>query len=151
MYIYTVMEFGRKENNGKGSSLKQFDNLEIYIRKIIDIYSSVEIKRGWWLTEREKDFLVATIIMVNSEITNPISTQGVAIYEKYFNNKVTKKTINVYLTNLQGKKWLKYDVGGRYVKLPIIFYGIQENDSFEFKINMSHEAFARSDSSGVEG
>jgi len=147
------MEFSRKGDKAYCESSHEYVDETVYIRKIIDIYSASDIKKKFWLTDREKDFFVSTIVHINLGIDNPISEAAVQIYKKYFNFKISKKVINQYITLIANKKWLKYDKEGRQVKMPGIFYDIKtEHDSFEFKLVVSNNnALHRPDNDGDTG
>lgn len=146
------MEFSRKKEVAKGESKQNYDDLGEYIEKIIKVYSSADIYHDFFLTSAESRFLVSTVIMINEGITNPISNAGVQIYKKYFNYKVTRRDINTYLRKLSKKFWVEYDVQGKYVKVPMIFEGInKEKDSVEFKIKIELDATHRRDNDGDSG
>lgn len=146
------MEFSRKKEVAKGESKQNYDDLGEYIEKIINVYSSADISHDFFLTSAENRFLVSTVIMINEGITNPISNAGVQIYKKYFNYKVTRRDINTYLRKLSKKFWVEYDVQGKYVKVPMIFEGInKEKDSVEFKIKIELDATHRRDNDGDSG
>lgn len=137
------MEFSRKNGKGNAEESHKFDNIEDYVRWVVNVYASAVVLREMWLTEREKDFFVATVIHINKGIDNPISESAIQIYKKYFNFGVTKRIINNLIRKIQQKDWVEYDKEGRHIKIPAIFYGIGiKRDSFEFKLNSGYEAEA---------
>lgn len=134
----------------KGESYKKFVDIDKYIRVIIDIYSSSEVKREFWLTEREKEFYVSTVIHVINGYLNPICEESITIYKNYFNPNTNKIKISDYINRVRKKGWLMYDKKDREVSLPVIFHNISEDgDLFTFNLKFSYESINRQAAAGV--
>lgn len=130
----------RTEKKATAETHKQFKNLPLYIRYIVNIYSAAEIKRELWLTEREKDFFVATVIVVLNGITDPISDEAVQIYKNFFYNKTGKAKISDYINRITNKNWAVYDKRYRKITLPSLFYGIDvKEDMIDFILRFAYE------------
>jgi len=141
------MQLSRSKNVAKAVSFKKIDSLAKYIRVIIDVYSSTEIKRDLWLTDREKEFCIATVIHVLHGHTNPICEESVQIYKKYFGYNTDKTKISDYIGRLRNKKWLTYNKKKKEIKLTPIFYGIDvEMDTITFNLMLGYGPIDRSDS-----
>lgn len=135
------MHLSRKNSKAVAESHLPFTSIDSYVRFIVDLYSAVEIKRELWLTEREKDFFVATVIHVLQGCDNPISDEALQIYKDYFYFKTTKSKISDYLNRICKKNWAKYDKKNRVVQIPPIFSGIgPDEDMMDFKLRFSYEA-----------
>lgn len=135
------MNLTRSKERSLGEDSIEYKDLALYIRKIINVHSAFSVDRDYWLTEREKDFLVATVIHYGKGIFNPISQGAWQIYKKYFDSEVTKRRINTLITTCESKDWLTYDKEGKHVEPIAIFKGIDnEKHSFDFKLRISYEA-----------
>lgn len=146
------MDLYRHENKAIASSARQCVEIDVYIRIIIDIYSSSEISREFWLTEREKEFYIATIIHILNGHLNPIAEESIQIYKKYFNNNTDKAKISDYINRIRKKSWLKYNKRSKVVEIPPIFHGINlTNDYIRFNLNFVYEQVDRSDTDGNSG
>lgn len=146
------MEIRRKENKELADSVVNVNEIGLYLRFIIDIYSSTEIKRKFWLTEREKQFYIGTIIHILHGEHNPISEESLAIYKKYFNPQTNKVKISDYINRIRKKGWLRYNKKERYVTIPEIFDGISlDGDSITFNLRFTYESINGSDTSGAPG
>lgn len=146
------MDLFRQESRAIASSARLCRGVDTYIRIIIDIYSSSEIDRRFWLTDREKEFYIATIINILNGHLNPISEESIQIYKKYFNNNTDKSKISDYINRIRKKSWLKYNKRTKVVEVPPIFYGIDlNNDSIRFNLNFVYEQADRSDTDGDSG
>jgi hypothetical protein len=111
-----------------------------YLTSVIDIYSSVEIDEQYWVTKREKEFLVATSINVLKGYTNPISPESLQIYKKYFNPTIKNNNISNYIDKLRKKKWLQYDAEKKEIKLTPILNSISiEKDRIDFRIRLDFD------------
>ena len=136
----SIMEFTRKQNKAIATVRKDFVTPDLYIRFIVDLYSSMEIKREYWLTDREKDFFVATVIQVLSGCKSPIEDEAVQIYKKYFYVKTTKVKISDYLNRICKKNWAKYDKMTKTVTIPPIFEDINlVSDQMEFDVSFNFQ------------
>lgn len=134
------MYLSRSKNNAVARSYKYVNSLHGYLRLIVDIYQSSEIKFDFWLTKSEKEFYVATILAVLSGSSNPISDSSVQIYKKYFRRTINKSVISDYLNKCRKKGWLKYDTEERSVEIPAIFHGINiKDDTFDFNLRYVYE------------
>lgn len=130
----------RDENKAIANSDKNANELGTYLRFIIDIYSSTEIKRELWLTEKEKQFYIGTIIHIINGDHNPISDESLAIYKKYFGSSTNKVKISDYINRVKKKGWLRYNKKERYVSIPPIFDGISlDGDFITFNLRFSYE------------
>jgi len=134
------MHLRRNNSRAVAESHQGFNDIGLYIRVIIDIYSASEVNREYWLTEREKEFYVATVVHITEGIDNPISDEAVQIYKKYFNPTTDKIKISDYLNRCRKKEWLKYDTGNRKVEIPQIFHNIDKNtDVMDFNLRYIYE------------
>lgn len=146
------MDLFRQESRAIASSARLCGSIDVYIRIIIDIYSSSEIARRFWLTDREKEFYIATIIHILNGHLNPISEESMQIYKKYFNKNTDKAKISDYINRIRKKSWLKYNKRTKVVEVPPIFHGIElDGDSIRFNLNFSYEQVDRSDTDGDSG
>lgn len=134
--MYLVRE---GEKASARASIK-YQNLADYIGVLLDVYAALRLKREFWLTDSERSFLIATIIHVSSNYTNPICEESVQIYKEFFNPKVNKIKISDYINRVRKKLWIKYDTAEKHVELPVILKGIDINsDSFEFNIKLLYD------------
>lgn len=115
------MIINRKQNKAKAESFKRYTNLLVYIRKMLDIYSACEVASSYWLTDREKDFFVVTVINYLNGDVNPKSDESLQRYKKYFNPKTDKYRISDYLNKISNKNWIKYNKQNKTVDIPLIF------------------------------
>lgn len=146
------MDLVRKDNTANASSYIRCSSLDLYIRIIIDVYSSSDINRKFWLTDREKEFYIATVIHVIHNYLNPISEEALQIYKKYFNHTTGKAKISDYINKIRKKGWLKYDKRKKVVEIPKIFHGIDaDKDFMYFNLGFSYEQIDRSDTDGDTG
>lgn len=140
------MDLSRRNNIAVGTTSYSCSQIERYLRVIIDIYSSSEIRRDLWLTEREKEFFISTIIHVIQGHVNPISDEAVQIYKKYFNPNTNKVKISDYINRIRKKGWIEYDKRKRVLLIPGLFEGItMDGDVMTFNLRFSYEPINRSD------
>lgn len=133
------MNFSRIEDKAAADSFKLYSDITRYLRVIVDIYSSSEIDRIYWLTDREKDFFVATVILLSNKETNPTSKEAIQIYKKYFSPAIKKVNINDYINKLKKKGWLKYNKLTKAVEIPAIFLDIgEESDVIDFNLRYAY-------------
>lgn len=134
------MKLSRKNNSAEAESDKRFLNVESYIRFVINLYSVAEIHLDYWLTEREKDFYVTTVVNCLAGDNNPYSESSIQRYKKYFNYKVNNSSISDYLNRLKRKEWIRYNKRDKVVTIAPIFDGISlSGDKMEFKIEVEYE------------
>lgn len=132
------MNLTRQKYKSVAVSSKNFKDLADFIRVIVDIYSSSEVNREYWLTEREKDFFVSTVIHVLNGIDNPISKEALQIYKNNFNPATKNHVISDYINKCRKKGWVKYEPTEKRVEIPPMFYEINvDKDVIEF--NLSYE------------
>lgn len=133
------MHLTKKKNKLVAESFKNIIDISAYIRYIVNIYSASEIKRELWLTEREKDFFVATTIHILQGISNPISEDALQIYKKYFHPQNNNRKTSDYLNRLEKKKWVKYDSDEKTVQIPAIFDEMDLNENMvDFNLRFSY-------------
>lgn len=143
------MLISRKNDRASAESNRKVSSLPAYIRRIIDVYSAMEIDRTLWLTDREKDFYVATVVHVVNGITNPISDEALQIYKELFFFQTNKRKIADYINRISKKKWAIYDKKKRHVRVVPIFDNISiDGDLFDFNFRLFYEA-DRSDTDGA--
>ena len=77
--------------------------IEKFIRRYINVYSSVALDEDKWLTKREKDFIVECVILQSQNVD-----LGSAEAVEYITNKLGLNERNVYLyrTTLKKKEWI---------------------------------------------
>lgn len=118
------MKLKRRHNIAEASSAKRFNDISDYIRVIVDIYSSSDVNRNLWLTEREKEFFIATVINYIQGNRNPISDEAVQIYKKYFSPATNKVKISDYINRVRKKEWVMYNKRSKAIEIPSIFHNI---------------------------
>lgn len=134
------MLLDRRGNIAIAESFVSCRELTQYLESVIDIYSSVEIDEQYWVTKREKEFLIATSINVLKGYTNPISPESLQIYKKYFSPTIKNNNISNYIDKLRKKKWLQYDAEKKEIKLsPILSTVSVEKDRIDFKIRLDFD------------
>lgn len=133
------MNLRRSKNKAVADSIKSIEDINLYIRLIIDIFSSTEINRNYWLTEREKEFYVSTVIHYINGYLSPIQEESIQIYKKYFNKKTNKAKISDYINRVRTKGWLKYNKKTKEIEIPQIFHGISsDGDSITFNLRFDY-------------
>ena len=143
------MEITRNSNVCDGKSIKVTEDISKYLRLIIDIFSSLDIDRSMWLTEREKEFYISTVICIISGYKDPICDESVQIYKKYFNPKTNKGKISDYINRIRKKNWLKYNKITKVVEVPELFSKIDiSGDNTTFNLEFKYGSPDRSDTIG---
>jgi hypothetical protein len=146
------MHLSRNKNKAVADSSKNFDQFDRYVRIIIDVYSSSEVNRDFWLTEREKEFYVSTIIHCSNGFLNPISEEAIQIYKKYFNQSTNKGKISDYINRIRKKGWIKYNKKNKRVDIPKIFHELGvEGDEMTFNLRFIYGPIDRRDTDGNTG
>jgi hypothetical protein len=113
---------------------------------MIDVYSASEVKREFWLTDREKEFFIATIIHINNGYFNPIGEESLQIYKKYFSPTTNNPKISDYLNRIRKKCWVKYDKEAKVVEIPLMFQDINtSSDVITFNLRYAYEQIDRRD------
>lgn len=134
------MILSRKGNKASARSHLNFSNIESYLLFILNLYSSIEIQRDKWLTDKEKDFYICCIMIYLFSDKNPNSEESRQIYKNLFSNKVTVKEISLYITKIVKKGWLRYNKKTKQFDIPQIFKNVDnDNDTFDFNIRFSYE------------
>jgi hypothetical protein len=102
--------------------------LRSYVRMLIDLQQAMwrHDDEDMWLTPREKDFAVATILCLWEGITNPNAKEAHQIYEKYFKNPISSSDIHVYIGKLRDKKFLSYDKNDQQLSVAPFWDGVRE-------------------------
>lgn len=130
----------RKDNKITAKEHREVQHPANYVMMLLNLYAATSVGRSFWLTEREKQFYVALVLMLNSEITSFKSKEAGPIFEHYF-GKHKKGMRTDYVKKLEDKGWLKYN-GGEEVKVLPIFENIDvEGDTFhlELKYNIKDD------------
>jgi hypothetical protein len=99
------------ENTLLANYADDFEELNDFIKLLIDVFSAARLSRDNWLTEREKDFFTALVVSYHSGIKNHIDQGSDDIYNKFFGSH-KKKERSIWLNNLQKKKWVTYNRDG---------------------------------------
>ncbi len=134
------MKITRDSSRIEVESSQELVDFGKFVRPIIEIYQFMVMPRNQWLTDKEKDFYVATVIHVVKGHLNPISPEAVQIYDKYFNSGTTKAVISDYLIRIRKKKWLKYDKFEKVVQIPVPFNLVKpEGDTITFNLSFNYE------------
>lgn len=134
------MQLKRRNSKAEANVGITFDEVSDYIRVVIDIYSATVIRRELWLTEREKEFFIATVIHVMKGHVNPISDPALQIYKKYFNPATNKVKIADYINRVRKKGWVLYNKRKKVVEIPPIFHKIGESgDQMTFNLTLKWE------------
>lgn len=134
------MNFARSGEKASATSYRLYEDITLYLRVIIDVYSSSEVDRMYWLTDREKDFFIATVICLLDGEKSPTSEEALQIYKKHFNPSIKKVNINDYLNKLKKKGWLKYNKNEKLVEVPAIFNNIGgDRDTLDFNLRYSFQ------------
>lgn len=131
----------RKGNIAKINSHRDYRDLSEYLSKAIDLFSATNIHRNLWLTDTEKRFFIATVILVLNGIDNYSSSEAIQIYEKYFLPKINKRVILDRLNKLSKKNWVKYQVRkNKKIIIPPFFENIGlKKDVMDFKVRIDYE------------
>ena len=146
------MYLDRKGNKATVKAHVRYKNLSDYIGTLIDVYAAIRLERDFWLTDRERQFFIATVIHVTSGYINPICDESVQIYKDYFDPKVTKGKIPDYLNRLRAKNWLTYDKGTKKVEIASLLKDISmDSDMFDFNLRFLHEKRNQTDRSDNDG
>lgn len=134
------MRLSKEDSRLVTASFKRVTDMSLYIRPVLEIYQASEISRDKWLTDKEKAFYVATVAHVLLGYPNPICSESVQIYKKYFDSSTDKRKISDYLGRIRNKNWLKYDKFDKVVQLPPLFNQLgSSGGSIEFNIKFSYE------------
>lgn len=135
------MHIDRKGNIAKINSYRTYPELIDYLSKAVDIFSALNVRRELWLTDTEKRFFVATVILVMSGHSDYSSAEAIQIYKKLFLPKINSTTILDRLNKISKKNWLKYQVGKeKKIIIPPFFENIgMKKDMMDFKVRIDYE------------
>lgn len=111
-----------------------FEDLAGYVRLLVNLYSAFHVERKKWLSERAKDFYVASVICVINGHRNPKSPESIAIYKEIFGNSITKAAISDYINKCRNLEWIVYDVDKKKMKVAPLFECI---DPSGFQMNFT--------------
>lgn len=109
---------------------------ESYIRKYVDVFSSITLDEEMWLTPREKDFFVYCVL-INSEDIELSSKEAVDELTKRANFK--DKLVYIYRDKLKKKGWLLQTKEGIKVPPTFDFRGRDMPDKLTFKFILAYE------------
>lgn len=140
------MYLDRKGNKALVKAHVRFENLADYIGTLIDVYAAIRLKREFWLTDRERQFFIATVINVISGYINPICDESVQNYKDFFDSKINKSKIPDYINRVRSKHWLTYDKGTKKVEITSLLKGVDtSSDVFDFNLRFIHEKRDKAD------
>lgn len=134
------MHIEHTKNSTNITGVKEVSSFSEFVEYVVDIYSSAHINPDYWLTRREKDFFISTIICLMNDIDDPISEEGVKLYQEYFSPKATPASIGDYINRCRNKYWIKYDKRKRLIEVPDLFIKIVNgatNISFDLNFTLN--------------
>ena len=119
----------------------EIDDIETFIEKIIYFVSVSGIPQDNWLTKQEVLFLVATVIIVNKNLTYT-SGEAIKIYKRIYNLK-RQSDIASMLRRLENKTWVRFDKAQKRITLNRLLQFNLEKHKFEINLTFNFEADRR--------
>jgi hypothetical protein len=108
-------------------------NKEELLKKYIDIFSALYVSTKNWLTEKEKEYFVA-LILLNSEGVDLSSKKAVFELETTYGFK--NKGVYIYRLKLKEKGWIIQTQSGLDIPIAFKLKSIPKLFSFDFKIKI---------------
>lgn len=109
----------------------KYSNAEEYFSKYIDIFSTLYMPYDNWLAPREKEFLIAHMLMYMEGI--PLHSRQAAKRLRD-DNKFLHRSVSIYRTKLREKGWIIYTATAIELPPSLKFKKIPKELKLEFKL-----------------
>lgn len=137
------MYLERKSNTAKIKVHRSYNDLFSVLTKIVNLYSALQVKREYWLADRERDFVVTTLIVCYKNCGLPTSEEAIQIYGNYFQKSITKQQILDRINKLSKKNWFIYEKEPvKKLIIPPFFSQLNfdsEKDVIDFEVRLDYE------------
>lgn len=139
----TEVYLERKPNTAKIKVHRGYNDIFSVLTKVVNLYSALQVKREYWLADRERDFVVTTLIVYYNNCGLPTSDEAIQIYKKYFQKSITKQQILDRINKLSKKQWFIYEKEPvKKLVIPPFFSQLNfdlERDVVDFEVRLDYE------------
>lgn len=109
------------------------ENMDSLLKKYIDIFSALYVQEKHWLTEKEKEYFIALIIL-NSQGIDLSSKKAVYELENTYDFK--NKGVYIYRLKLKDKGWIIQTKSGIDIATAFKFDNLPKMFNFAFKLKI---------------